>query len=660
VSSKLSYRPEIDGMRAIAVASVVLFHMELPFAGGGFGGVDVFFVISGYLITSLIDAEMAENRFSFTAFYERRIRRLLPPLIPVLLVTWLVSYALLSVWEFADFFRSLRATLALSANWHFISTVGYFDAPAVTKPLLHFWSLAVEEQFYLAFPALLVVLYRTIPRWRGAVTIALGVLSLGFSIYLVATGKADSGFFNSFARFWEILAGAALALHPIQLKSRRLATGLEVVGAATLFALFVWPDAAQYPTQSAAIAVLGGMLLIGSGGAGSIVSPILSSLPFTALGKISYALYLWHWPIIVILRTAYPTAGFDILALGMVAAVALSTLSYWAIERPFRARKFLPHRRLIFALFIVSTLGFGALSVANYLPGISSFKTTLSVAIRGVLYGPDIGQALFALDEAGGNVARYDVYYDGNSGPFDKAAFSGLPCSFDNGNSVDNIVDCLIGQATDFNVLVIGDSIGRDTLYALRAGYPDVNFIMLHQSSCAPVDSKASGKSCFPSLASVLRRAQAAIRIDVAILAYRYLPESWNTTGPTLDLASDIGARPALLGLSPVFNLRISEILRELPRGAAVPAAVSKSDRTMIGWDLDAMAVAAASLAAEHGAAFIDTSRFFCSRTECSLWLDGGHAKPIFWDAQHLTLPGIEAFGTFLEQNPELSAFLRP
>jgi peptidoglycan/LPS O-acetylase OafA/YrhL len=647
-ASKIPYRPEIDGMRALAVGSVVLFHMGLPFAGGGFAGVDVFFVISGFLITSLIDAEMRERRFSFAAFYERRIRRLLPPLIPVLLATWLVSFALLNVWQFADFARSLRAALGLSANWHFFSTVGYFDGPAETKPLLHFWSLAVEEQFYLFFPLLLLGLWRLKARWRGPVVSGLGIASLAFGVYLVATGKSDSAFFHSLARFWEILAGSALALMKSPVRSRRSATLLELVGLATLLGLFVYPDARLFPLEASALAVFGAMLLIAGNGQGAIASPVLQSAPFVATGKISYSVYLWHWPIIVVLKTAYPDAGFTILGAGMAVAIALATISYWMLERPFRMRIVMRQRRSIFAFFVLTTVGLGALSVANYLPVTSGLKASLSVAIRGLLYGSDIGAALFALDEAGGEVARFDVYFDGNSGPFNRDRHLGLPCSFDNGNTPEAIMDCLVGQSGRSNVLVIGDSIGRDTLYALRSGYPDINFLMLHQSSCPPADRQWPGQKCFSGLLTLLSILRQKIAIKEILLAYRYLPESWQAVEATLKGTKALRMPITLLGVSPVLQRTLSAILKEMPPGSAVPDYISKLDRDLIGWDIDELTDAARDLAAKNGVKFVQTTDFYCSATKCSLWLEGDHESPIFWDAQHLTSASILAFGRFL------------
>jgi len=656
--STLAYRPEIDGMRALAVGGVVLFHMGVPFIGGGFAGVDVFFVISGFLITSLIDAEMREGRFSFAAFYERRIRRLLPPLVPVLLATWLISYALLNVWQFADFARSLRATLALSANWHFFATVGYFDGPAETKPLLHFWSLAVEEQFYLAFPILLLALWRIAPRSRLAVTSALGVASLAFNAYLVATGKSDSAFFNSLARFWEILAGAGLALSTTRVDSHRLANIVELLGFGALALLFAYSDAARSPMQTALVAVAGTTFLIIGNGRGAIVSPMLKSRLFVATGKISYALYLWHWPIIVVLRLAYPDAGFEALAAGMALATGLSVLSYWTLEKPFRERRVLPRRRWVFALLVASTLAFGALSVSNYLPGISGFKASLSVAMRGALYGPEVGAALFALDEAGGEVARYDVYFDGSSGPFDTARHSGLPCSLDNGNTVERILACLVEQAHDHNVLLIGDSIGRDTLHALRMAFPEVNFLMLHQSSCPPVDKTWPGQHCFANLDAIVERAAATLTVDAIILAYRHLPESWSVVGPTLKLAHDLSIPAASMGVSPVFTRTLTEFLKSLPHGAPVPLELEKSDKRMFGWNLGDLASEAANLTEAHGATFINVSSHFCPRS-CPLWLDDDRAQPIFWDAQHLTVAGIQAFGKYLSSHAALIEFLK-
>src|SRR5918993_773673 len=192
----IRYRQDIDGLRAVAVVSVLLYHAGFDFARGGFVGVDIFFVISGYLITLLILKEVQQGEFSFGSFCERRIRRLLPPIVPVLVLTWIGGFLVLSEQQFIDYSRSFYATLAFGANWHFLSTVGYFDAESEAKPLLHMWSLSIEEQFYLVFPALLVLLLRRAPRLLHPVTLILFATSLAFATLLISKGQAEVAFFN--------------------------------------------------------------------------------------------------------------------------------------------------------------------------------------------------------------------------------------------------------------------------------------------------------------------------------------------------------------------------------------------------------------------------------------------------------------------------------
>src|SRR5580700_7648957 len=209
------YREDIDWLRAIAVLSVVGFHFEAPAVYGGFVGVDIFFVISGYLITGILQSELHSGTFSFARFYERRVRRLLPALYAMVALTAIPTFHYLLASERAEFFRSLAAVVTFTSNFFFWFQTGYFDHAAVEKPLLHTWSLAVEEQFYLALPLMLWGLARVARGSRIALPAVLGALTLAsfaFSIWLMKSGRSASAFFMSPPRAWEFLIGGLVAV----------------------------------------------------------------------------------------------------------------------------------------------------------------------------------------------------------------------------------------------------------------------------------------------------------------------------------------------------------------------------------------------------------------------------------------------------------------
>jgi len=209
------YREDIDWLRAIAVLAVVAFHFEMPAVFGGFVGVDIFFVISGYLITGIIQSEVKSGTFSFVQFYERRVRRLLPALYTMVALTTIPSFHYLLTSERSEFFRSVAAVVTFTSNFFFWFQTGYFDHAAVEKPLLHTWSLAVEEQFYLALPLLLWVLLRFARGGRFALPVALAALtivSFALSVWLMRTDRSANAFFMSPPRAWEFLIGGIIAV----------------------------------------------------------------------------------------------------------------------------------------------------------------------------------------------------------------------------------------------------------------------------------------------------------------------------------------------------------------------------------------------------------------------------------------------------------------
>ncbi|MFG1296021.1 acyltransferase family protein [Xanthobacter variabilis] len=336
----LAYRPDIDGLRAIAVGSVVLFHGGFSPFRGGFVGVDVFFVISGFLITSIMVGDIERGRFSLIDFYDRRIRRILPALFVVLLATVVLSVFILLPKQMSDLGESLIPAVLFFANVYFMHQQSYFAPAAEALPLLHLWSLAVEEQFYIIFPLVLFALMRIGGRRLavgGLLLVALGSLVLAQMELQEAPRRA---FFLLSSRAWELLAGSLLALAPLPALRTRIAMGLGLVGlAALLLPIFAYTRDTPFPGVAALPPVLGAVLLIYSGrhAPAGPVARLLSHSGMVYVGRISYSLYLWHWPLLALAyayRDRRPTA---ILALALIsAAVVLAALSLRYVEMPAR------------------------------------------------------------------------------------------------------------------------------------------------------------------------------------------------------------------------------------------------------------------------------------------------------------------------------------
>jgi peptidoglycan/LPS O-acetylase OafA/YrhL len=342
MSTSLSYRSDIDGLRAIAVLGVVLFHAGFA-VSGGYVGVDVFFVISGFLITSLLKRDLLKGRFSFADFWARRIKRIVPALLVVVLATLLAGYVVLLPSDYADVSRSVLAVTALVSNIYFWKKTGYFDESAETKPLLHTWSLSLEEQFYVFIPLLLWGLFRLQrPRLIVWVLVLLGCGSFGAAVYEVRT-DASAAFFLLPSRAWELIAGSLLAWArpPSTFRRRTLAGWLGLGG--ILVPFVVYGPSTVFPGLGAVPCVAGAVLLIWSGlDEGerrplSLPQRILSWGPLRWCGLLSYSLYLWHWPVFAFYRYLGLWRESTQIRLGLVlVSVMLAWISYKWVEQPCR------------------------------------------------------------------------------------------------------------------------------------------------------------------------------------------------------------------------------------------------------------------------------------------------------------------------------------
>jgi peptidoglycan/LPS O-acetylase OafA/YrhL len=351
----LRYRPDIDGLRAIAVVPVVLYHFGVRPFSGGYVGVDVFFVISGYLITSLIHGEMEAGRFSILNFYERRVRRIFPALFAMLAATAIAALVALFPNALVAFGKSLVATAGFVSNFQFWSEAGYFDAAASEKPLLHTWSLAVEEQFYLLFPGLLLLL-RGAGRNRLLAVLGLFLLaSLALNIWGIRHWPVST-FYLLPARFWELLLGSFLAVGafttPHGVRNAMSALGLVLIG----IAVFTFTAATPFPGENALLPCVGTALIIQGGANGrTAVNDLLANRVFVLIGLMSYSLYLCHWPVFVIAKAYSPDGLGGAATVALIAlSAALAALSWRYIERPFRGRSGILSRNQLFAVAGIS------------------------------------------------------------------------------------------------------------------------------------------------------------------------------------------------------------------------------------------------------------------------------------------------------------------
>jgi peptidoglycan/LPS O-acetylase OafA/YrhL len=346
-----SYRPDIDGLRAVAVLLVLAFHAGAG-CTGGFVGVDVFFVISGFLITGILLADLGAEKLTLLGFWERRIRRILPAAAVVLMASFAVGWFWLLPQDFLELGRSVMAQVLMVPNVYFYRTSGYFTQDADLKPLLHTWSLGVEEQFYVMLPFLLLMLRRVRRRSQLMVLAALGLGSLALSVAW-SHSHAWANFFFLPTRAWELLLGSCLAAWKPGPKAapRWLRECLGAAGLVMIFgSAFGYDEKTTFPGLAALLPCGGALLILGSARSGqTLTSSVLSWRPLVFVGLISYSLYLWHWPMLAFARYwAVAPLPWHLRGLLMLAALGLAVLSWRYVECPLRQRRVLRSRRALF------------------------------------------------------------------------------------------------------------------------------------------------------------------------------------------------------------------------------------------------------------------------------------------------------------------------
>lgn len=372
VSASTEYRPAIDGLRAVAVLAVFLFHLNRKWLPGGFAGVDIFFVVSGYLIASIILRDCQKDRFSFARFYQRRIARLLPAFLAVGLATMLAAFFIYSAQDLASTGASLSAAAACVANLRLLLQANYFIQSPDAQPFLHCWSLSVEEQFYLLFPATFLLLYRYANSYRTQILAALFVVSFCACVWLTYT-RPEWAFYLLPTRAWELLAGVIPATWNLRAPAKSKALAWLPTGGLLFIALsfFVISEEKPFPGYLAALPVAGTVcFLIPYNFPNNFAERFLSWSPLVAIGRMSYSLYLWHWPVFSLVDYKYYLASPLLRLTVKVLVTGIATVVCFVfLEKPGRAFLNQPNQRqlahtvlcrslavlIVLGLFVTST-----------------------------------------------------------------------------------------------------------------------------------------------------------------------------------------------------------------------------------------------------------------------------------------------------------------
>lgn len=395
----MKYRREIDGLRALAVLPVILFHAGFETFSGGFVGVDVFFVISGYLITTIILAELEQGKFSIVNFYERRARRILPVLFLVMLFCIPFAWVLLSPAELTSFSKSLIAVPLFISNFFFWRDGGYFETAAELKPLLHTWSLAVEEQYYVLFPIFLMLFWKLGKRWIFLTLSLVFCASLAVAQW-AAYARPDVSFYLLPTRGWELLIGAFAALYLSKAYRKESGRAASEVGgwlgiSLILYAVFAYSKATPFPSLYALVPTLGAVLIILFATQQTSVGKFVGNKVFVGLGLISYSAYLWHQPILAYARHWLLDISFLAASLLIVLVILLSVLSWKYVEIPFRAKSQFG-RKYVFA---ASFLGVIFYTLVGYFPSKIDFNQegvmAKELSESDAIYSSNINERIF-------------------------------------------------------------------------------------------------------------------------------------------------------------------------------------------------------------------------------------------------------------------------
>lgn len=615
----LGYRPEIDGLRAVAVISVILFHAGLHGVPGGYIGVDVFFVISGYLITSIILNEIRAGTFTIASFYDRRARRILPALFFVMVLSIPFAWFVLTPSELKRFSVSFASTVLFLSNIHFMKNAGYFESDAENQPLLHTWSLAVEEQYYILFPLLLIMLVKR----KKQLLLVLGALMIaGLAYAEIKTGAGSKKvFLDTRGRGWAILAGALIPMLDLEVLSRGVAHHTREILAAIGFVVviacfFVFSNLTPYPGLYTTVPVLGTVLVIIFAASNTLTGQVLGWKPLVGIGLVSYSAYLIHQPLFAFyrLRSGEEMHGWQSFVLS-VSVLVLAFFSWKYIETPFRDRKRYS-RRVIF-------LGTG-------------LTGSVLIALAWVTYA---NNGFFGLPGRDQDVMIYARY------PRSTLYREGV-CFLESEQDEKSFgSECLPNDQQSGGILIWGDSHAAAMSVGVREYFPN-RVAQYTSSGCPPLllVDKAGLPHC-RSVNEYISRQISTLRPSVVLLH-----ANWKVSAANIPLArlrdtiltiKKISPKTQVLviGGVPSWTPNLPNQLRRSGIGLNSEAVLGN---TSLG-SLREMDKNIRQVAEKSGAEFVSTLDVFCTHEKCLAvtWNQKlARYEPVAWDDAHLTEAG--------------------
>ena len=599
------YRPDIDGLRAVAIILVVLNHLSIGLFSGGYIGVDIFFVISGYLITGNVARGIARDRFTIAEFYERRLRRIAPALYMLLAVMSILVLFVFPPGELMKYAHSMLAALFSYANLYFATVSGYFK-PIDTKILLHTWSLGVEEQFYLVLPVCMVLLARfpqRATRWAIWIGATLSFLS---AIWMTWYNR-DLSFYMPFTRAWELLGGSALALGMVRIpKTRWSQEAAGLLGVLLLaFCVVRYSESTPFPGLTALPAVLGAMLLIAVGEHGeTYATRFLTWRPMVFIGLISYSMYLWHLPLVLALHPGSMRNEWKRAAIGLSISIVAGTLSWWLVEQPFRTGRWkkLPQKQV----FLAAGAGAAVLAgLALLYIGSRGLPSRFSPAAQ------EVGSYLYAPQQ----MRSGSCFVENHFSEFDPKT-------------------CLTPESGKENVLLIGDSHAAAVWYGLSHAAPQIHLLEASAGGCFVVMGNYDRSFCGQLRRYLYETYLPTHHVDKVILVQRWKsPDDLAQFQPVLQWFADrkipvivIGPVQEYAGPEPL--LLVTGLKWGKPRYAATH---QKGAAKAIDDGLRA------ELQGRPGIQYASLYNAICPNGVCQQYADPVHNIPMMIDDNHLS-----------------------
>lgn len=607
------YRADIDGLRAVAVLVVLIFHTGISPLRGGFIGVDIFFVISGYLITRLIKDEFARGTFSIARFYERRARRIFPALAVMSAIVLLACPFLLFPAEMDISVKTALAAVSSFSNLYLLTSAGYFAADAATQPFIHTWSLGVEEQFYLLFPLVLWLFRRFSLSIVFAIIVALGLASFGGGILLTAHNR-DFAYYFPLTRGWELLAGAVLVYMQLPRVPRLVREAIALASLALIMvSAYKFHAGMNFPGYYAAVPCVAAAALIAAGGQGKTATGwLLASAPFVWVGRISYSLYLWHWPVFVayFLVSGRTPSAIDAFILILI-SVFLAYLSWRFVEQPVRQRDLFakPSRLWLSVLasyVVVIATGFFVLTGWGH----ASSPPTQADRLTAYLNYDD------TLVYRRGTC--FYVGYISHLGDYDRAR-------------------CLTPSTAKANVLVMGDSHAAHLWYGLDKALPAANVMQATSSSCMPVIGSGGDRGCLDMMNMIFNDFLKDNKPDILIISALWEQRDMPDLISTLRELRGKAGRIVIFGPIVDYYRAVPRLLAQVADGRSPSLLVSGRQPEQRQLDIEMKKIVEA-----EGATYVSVYSMFCPVDGSACATVDANGVPLQWDYGHLTKEGSE------------------